>query len=94
MAETSNEDAVRQRKHHGPPEDVRPTSDESDMDGIVHDEERFVAWFSSEFYSFSKIFTDSVAAESGLDRDEGYGETMFLVRETSGSRRDSAAATL
>ncbi|KAE9421010.1 hypothetical protein Angca_002195 [Angiostrongylus cantonensis] len=40
MAEASGDESVRHRRHYGHSEDVRPTSDESDMDAVVHDEER------------------------------------------------------
>ncbi|KIH63139.1 phosphatidate cytidylyltransferase [Ancylostoma duodenale] len=84
MAETSNEDAVRQRKHHGPPEDVRPTSDESDMDGVVHDEESFTAYFSD------------AAAKQSAQRPSISGLTKIIPQDTGsmGELVDSVLAPL
>ncbi|KJH44839.1 phosphatidate cytidylyltransferase [Dictyocaulus viviparus] len=40
MAEAIDEDSVRHRRPHVQSEDVRPVSDDSDMDAIVHEDER------------------------------------------------------
>ncbi|EYC03795.1 hypothetical protein Y032_0091g2429 [Ancylostoma ceylanicum] len=48
----------------------------------------------SHVQSFSKRWTDCAIAPSRQDLNEGCGESMLLVRGSSRSCRDSAAATL
>ncbi|CAJ0602632.1 unnamed protein product [Cylicocyclus nassatus] len=65
MVDSAAEDAVRQRRPQGPTEDVRPTSDESDMDAIVQDEESDAAAKQNERRKSVSKFTKMIPQDTG-----------------------------